>query len=239
MKRLKAEFLKLIEALLFVDNPNCAICGRVLFGASPVCRSCSQKLVLIGASVCASCGEATDKKAQGLCDKCKTVLTYLTNGVCLFEYDDNSKNIIYDIKYNHNSALAVCYGRELYKKLEENNFGSFDIITYVPIHEEKLLKRGYNQAERIAFGITEKYAMSPCDCLVLLKATRDQIELSNEERFCNVSDAFGINPDFDIKGKRILLVDDVTTTGATLNECSKVLLRAGASEVIFATIASA
>lgn len=119
------------------------------------------------------------------------------------------------------------------------NENNFDIIISVPMHEENFKKRGYNQSELIARHIA-KYYSKPVDVnsLIKTKATLTQSKLDKKDRVRNIKDAFKVVFPKKIKGQKVLLVDDILTTGATVNECSRVLYESGAADVIVATAAT-
>lgn len=156
-------------------------------------------------------------------------------------YDNYSKNIIWDFKFNHNPASASQCGFMLAEKLIKTDwFSTVDIITCVPAGAETLDKRGYNQSALISDAINDK-----CDIivnnrlLVKLKEPEDQIGLNARQRRENMKGVFGVSDAGAVNGKNVLVVDDVLTTGATMNACSDVLIEAGAANVYSAVAASA
>jgi ComF family protein len=115
-----------------------------------------------------------------------------------------------------------------------------DLIVPIPLHKTRLRQRGFNQALLLASGIGKRFHIPlSYDNLVRLRATRPQVELSGEERIKNVAGAFSLVRPRDVRSKTIILVDDVFTTGATMNECAAVLKDAGAAHVMALTVARA
>jgi ComF family protein len=113
-----------------------------------------------------------------------------------------------------------------------------DLAMPVPLHKKRLRSRGFNQALILAHGISERFSVPLLyDTLVRLRSTRPQVELSGHERVENVRGAFCLLRPSEVRDKRVLLVDDVFTTGATMNECAKVLKDAGARSVTVLTLA--
>lgn len=114
-----------------------------------------------------------------------------------------------------------------------------DIIIPVPLHPYRLIKRRYNQAELIARELSRHYPRTAyyCDGLYRIRATLSQGHKNAKDRKSNVSKAFSVNPHYIFEGKSVTLIDDVFTTGATLNECARMLYRAGAREVNCLTLA--
>ncbi len=108
----------------------------------------------------------------------------------------------------------------------------------VPLHASRLRKRGFNQALLLARGASTEYSIPLVyDNLIRVRPTRPQVELTGKERAANVTGAFGLRRGADVEGKRVLLIDDVLTTGATMNECSRTLRGAGAEAVVALTLA--
>jgi len=113
-----------------------------------------------------------------------------------------------------------------------------DLAIPVPLHRQRLRQRGFNQALILAHGISERFSVPLLyDNLTRLRSTRPQVELSGHERTENVKGAFGLARPSEVRDKRILLIDDVFTTGATMNSCAKVLRRAGAKDVVALAVA--
>jgi ComF family protein len=119
-----------------------------------------------------------------------------------------------------------------------NVTGLLDMVLPVPLHTRRLRERGFNQALLLAQGISERFAIPLVfDSLERTKFTRPQVELVGRDRMKNVSGAFALRYPHVVHGKRVLLIDDVFTTGATMNECSRVLKLAGAQSVTALTLA--
>lgn len=117
---------------------------------------------------------------------------------------------------------------------------NIDLVMPVPLHFKRLRHRGFNQALLLADRMSEHYGITlSYDNLARVRSTRPQVELTGEERVKNVAGAFSLRRPEDVTDKHILLIDDVFTTGATMNECAAVLKRAGASQVTACTLARA
>ncbi|MDN3587256.1 ComF family protein [Pedobacter aquatilis] len=151
------------------------------------------------------------------------------------------QNLIHNLKYNHKTEVGNLLGNMLGDRLNKSPiYENIDLIIPVPLHKKKLRIRGYNQSTFIAEGISEKMNV-PLDenTLVRITSTESQTKKSRYSRYENMKDVFGItNPDV-IKGKHILLIDDVITTGATLEACANALLENGAEKVSIAALAFA
>ncbi len=165
--------------------------------------------------------------------------------LAFYENDDFSK-IIYNLKYRGMKKLGIYLfeiaGRELLKHIAEKDIGKFDMIIPVPLHKAKLRERGYNQSECIAKGIGKVISLNVrTDVLNRIRNTTSQTKLNKEGRFKNIKDAFIINEKTinEIKDSRIIIVDDVVTTGSTLNEAIRTIRQSTSSEILGCTVAMA
>jgi ComF family protein len=151
-----------------------------------------------------------------------------------------ARQLLHEIKYKDNRDLAVWLGELYAAELLERGIEPVDFIIPVPLHRRKQKQRGYNQSEAFALGIGGKWQIPVCtDVLVRKKFTQTQTRKSKWERWRNVQEVFVVANTEMLTGKKILLVDDVVTTGATLEACTRVLLNAGAEKVDVQTIAYA
>lgn len=151
------------------------------------------------------------------------------------------QRIIYQLKYNNRPEIGTLLGEKYGSLLRERTpFQEADVIVPVPLHPTKLRKRGYNQSAFFAEGLSHSMQKpTAMQCLVRHRATESQTKKSRYERYENMETAFRLAKAEAIAGKHVLLVDDVLTTGATLEACSTVLLTAGAIQVNAVTIAKA
>ncbi|MDR2099004.1 MAG: ComF family protein [Rickettsiales bacterium] len=227
----------------FVFPPTCPLCGGMLSGADGACPECFAKLELISEPKCAYCGSPfefmPDGGARLVCIRCLKSKPKFDRCVSAAKYNEASRRIILPFKHGDRTNLSkfiagvmAASGAEL--------LASADAIIPVPIHRLRMMKRKYNQAAEIARrlgSITGKPVMY--DALARTKRTPSQGRMSAIDRKRNVRGAFAIvNPDA-LKGMKILLVDDVLTSGATANECAKTLKGAGAKKVFVLTFARA
>ena len=236
---------KALTSFLFPTIARCSICKRVLFTTEdPFCGNCKDSITFIDSKLCLSCGNPIkhDSHMQ-LCINCTDKEHFFKDGISLFLYDDVSKAVIYDFKYNDLPDVAYRCGELLSEKLLSTDWiDKIDFMTYVPVSEKTFRERKYNQSAIIADAINKK-----CDIIIYNQLfdkkpdIKDQTTLSSRQRKENVKNAFILN-DADayiVKNKKILLIDDVITSGATLNALSKLLIDAGADTIYFATVATA
>ncbi len=196
--------------------------------------------------LCDSCEENTGRiKDRCLgCGNPRTGCTCFKNKFTLllaspFVYEGNLRKAIHRFKFDGETDLAKFFGKES-AECVAHEFGDvkFDIVTCVPQTKRKRRKRGYNQSALLAKVIAKQLSL-PYDELLLIKTreTADQHGLKGNARIKNLKDAFAADNPESVKDKTILLCDDIKTTGATLNECRKTLLKAGAAAVCCTTIA--
>jgi len=202
---------KCFSELRFITKPYCKICGRPF------------ELDVIGEAVCVEC-----LKSPPVFKKARSVMVY----------DETAKKLILSFK-NGDRLDLVPLITKLMKRITSELMDEVDCIIPVPLHRLRLLKRRYNQsamlARRLAKENRKEYRP---DVLKRIRHTPSQGHLTANERHINVRNAFQAVKPERIKGKTILLVDDVLTTGATANECAKVLVKAGAKQIFLLTIAS-
>ena len=158
---------------------------------------------------------------------------------CALKYENVVREKIIKYKFNENSYLYKTFAKIIIKNKKVYGFLKlYDIIISVPMYKIKKSVRGYNQSELLASEIAKQMELSfEKDVLIKIKNTKVQSTLTRTQRVENVKNAFFVTDDTKIKDKKIILIDDIYTTGSTVNECSKILKRAGAKEICVVTIA--
>jgi ComF family protein len=214
-----------------------------------ICDECLDKLELLSFQVCPYCEKEITQNGL-VCERCRQI-QFTKNSqldlnalVCATDYQKISK-LIHFFKYNFVIDLGVPLGKIITRALQKNNLPLPDFIIPIPIHKRKLKWRGFNQAEILANfvgqNITPNFPLPVrTDLVFRRKKTQTQMKIkSYQTRLENLKDAFALMPRAReaIAGKKVLLIDDVATTGATLFECAKVLKTAGAREIYGAIIA--
>ncbi len=160
----------------------------------------------------------------------------LVYSACL--YDGGLKELVHRFKYKGKTVLGGIFSKLMIDHIKENpEIADVDLITVVPLHKERLREREFNQSLLIANPIAKAHSLTLLNALEKTRKTRYQNELMKSERLKNLEGAFRVSPKAEIKDKRILLIDDITTTGSTLGECAKTLLAGGAKSVICLTLA--
>lgn len=198
---------------------------------------------------CAFCGRLLGDKETDLCGKCRATLPQAEGSVktirfckeafSLFYYEGDVRESIHRYKFMGLRNYASVYARQLAVLILEQHI-PFDILTYVPVSARRRRKRGYDQARLLAQEIARELGQPCSKCLVKIRDNSTQSSLQEPSaRTANVLGVYRIAWDMPVAGKRVLLIDDVLTTGATVSECSSVLLTAGAAEVRCLTLAAA
>jgi ComF family protein len=228
-------FKELLEFILPEKN-TCLVCGRKekYIKEDWICISCEAELKTIKGILCKKCSKPMDNDSE-ICNECIHVPKFFDRAVAPFSYEGKIKMLIRDFKYNNKSYLYKLFGNKMCVFLNEIEKNKFDAVIPVPIHKSKLSTRGYNQSELLASYIASNFGLPMVKLIIRNKITKPQNKLSNSERMDNVKGAFKIS-NIELKLKNILLVDDIYTTGATLNECSKLLKNKGAEKIVCLTI---
>ena len=219
-----AEFLTKISSTitnLFYPR-NCIFCNKK--GVN-VCDECFKTKLKKYDQVCHVCSHKVYKHGIFVHSDCQKQ-TKLDGIFSCYRYNKFAKQILKLIKYDGYYNLIKDLAGSVLEKFSNLPIG-YDLLAPIPIHKERFEKRGFNQAELIAKALTWNYK----NILIRDKNTKPQAELDKEQRLCNVENAFSLNPGANVRGKTILLIDDVFTTGATLENCAEVLKMNGAKRV--------
>lgn len=230
------EILNQIVDLFF---PNiCFICKEKLAEKKYICEKCEKNLVMIDEGKCFCCGENTSK--NGICESCKKEL-FFDGFISVFEFDKVIQNLIHCYKYEEFKKIGKYLGEILAEKLSRYSFISdVDYILPVPLHHIKKRERGFNQARILGKSVSKKLQIPLKNSAVKRKKyTKSQTKLSKEEREKNVGNAFVIKDISLVKNKRLLIVDDVFTTGSTMKSIASVLKNNGAEKVYASSIVRA
>lgn len=229
-------------AKIIWPTTRCVLCGGSAIPEYPgLCRRCLERMFTNGARevFCQSCGAFYAAQFR-VCPNCflKTP-SYRKNGIfAAFPYDEDSGVLVKKLKYNNRRDLAETMAKLFFAQINLNA-ADYDLVTAVPMHKKRLRERGYNQAAVFAQQIAQTLSLPFTGDLLCQKAeTVSQTALTYRERLQNLKGAFSLEHPTNLRGKRILLVDDVITTGATMKECGAVLTAAGAKKVVFVAFAA-
>ncbi len=237
------------DALISVFFPaGCRICDSLLTTASrvPLCRTCLDSFVRVPEFACEVCGRplaglhVSDGQTL-ICPACHDKTYAFDRARSFALYEDALVRAILLLKYEQIQPLGVWFAKRLAEIVgDEKEALATDVVVPVPLHRQREKERGYNQAALISMPLAKRLRLP--HKAVLLVRTRprpDKHILSLEERWESVRGAFATRPGSQVDNQRVLLVDDVLTTGATLDACSRALREAGAKSVVGLTVARA
>lgn len=230
-------------ALDWFFPPSCGGCGQM---GTRWCSSCQQQVDPIRSGFCSRCGEllpvnggpASSANGLGVCGRCQVQTPSFDALRSYATFDGPLRDAIHRLKYQQDIGLGESLSKhliELYNQLKWD----IDLVVPVPLNVKRMQERGYNQSDLLgrplAYAIQKPYRTN---VLHRNRDTRSQVGLSAAERQQNVHGAFSARTD-QVKGRAILVIDDVTTTGSTINACAQALRDAGASAVFGITLARA
>lgn len=229
--------IKYILDLLYPAREKCNICGRI--GTAAACEVCMASLDYLQGITCLHCGKQLNEQySDNICPDCKNGIFYYERAYSCFAYSGMGKELIYKLKYEGKIQLSGVIAGLMAERLKNEGL-AVDAIVPVPIHENKLKARGFNQSYIIARELGERLKRPVMDCLERTRETKEQYNLDRAQRYLNIVDAFSVRLMYNIdKYKNILLVDDIYTTGSTVNECSRVLRISGARHIYVITAAT-
>jgi ComF family protein len=245
LPKLLYSLLELKDDLLdFVYPQHCAICKKYLTGKEKdICEVCWNSLVTLTDPFCPYCKSFLEE-GDIECGFCKPKGEFFEDHKILLvrslgRFDDSYRELIHRFKYGKKIPLGRRLGQRLGETInEDSSFLKSDFLIPVPLHKSRYRERGFNQSDIVAEGISKITGLSVLkNVLKRKKNTKDQTDFSREQREENVRGAFVVAEPEMINGKKIILVDDVITTGATLSECARMLKQAGAQKVLGMTIA--
>ena len=210
------------KLLKLLFPPKCMLCGKVLGEEEEICPSCREKVLLNTAPPRVEKGAFFDKAAAGLW------------------YEGDVRKALHGLKYHEKQSYARSLARVMAYAVRHKLEEDIDLVTFVPTNAATLRERGYNQAELLARELA-KMLDKPClHTLEKVRETRPMHGLRPEERRANVLGAYRLCcPETAVAGKRVLVADDILTTGSTLSECARMLKTAGASRVLCVCAAAA
>ena len=223
------------KILKILYPPVCPFCGRL--SKEGMCEERRKKVVYVSEPCCKKCGKPIRNEQEEYCFDCSLQKHIFTEGRSLYVHKSPVLEAVYALKYHNRKIYASFFAGEL-----AEHYGSYlirkriDLIVPIPLHKRKQRQRGFNQAELVARELG-RLAGIPVDTRSLkrIKDTDPQKNLNDKKRRHNIRGAFSVQGNVVIR-KNVLLVDDIYTTGSTMDEAARVLLCAGAENVCFLTI---
>lgn len=239
-----ALFARCLDTIL---PPSCLGCGGETGSAQGLCVACWSGIKFLGTPSCARCGLPFpyDAGVDALCPACVASTSAVDRLRAVFAYDDRSRGLIIAFKHGDRHHAVPAFGGWL-ARAGAPLITAETIIVPVPLHWTRLFARRYNQSALLGYALAKalqrntgvRPVVAP-DLLIRRRRTRSQGQLGRMSRQENVRAAFALRPGAEVAGGTFLLVDDVLTTGATLEECARALKRAGAARVDALTLARA
>ncbi len=218
----------------------CPVCDGIVSGGALIHRECMKKLVPLREPVCLICGRELQSDRRELCDRCLRGPRPFDKGRALLLYDNTAMASMAAVKYKNKREYldfyAAAMARRFARFVEDE---SPDVLLPVPIHPARRRSRGFNQAEELASRLSDAwYIPVEADLLKRVKNTDPLKGMGATERKEHLKEAFAIPADIPSKDipRRILLIDDIYTTGSTMEACASVLKTAGAERVTFLTV---
>ncbi len=214
--------MKLTEIMMHLLFPEkCVLCGKLL---------CRDELDL--------CRQCRVEAAE--CPVSRSKYPFMDSWLAVWYYEGNARGSILRYKFHGKRHYALTYGRLLAMKLQREHPEGFDLLTWVPVSALRKLSRGFDQVELLAQAVGKELGMKPVRLIKKIRHNKPQSGIVGQaQRRANVLGVYRVEDPLLVQGKKILLLDDIITTGATAGEVSRVLLTAGCSEVHFGAVAAA
>lgn len=226
------------EVLYSIFFPRrCPICDRVVVYGKDICTECEKGLPYIVEPSCKKCGKHISNEQTEYCPDCGRKVHYYKQGKAIFFYQKGMRRSMYRFKYAGRREYAMFYARIAKEKIQQWVIDhEIEVIVPIPMHRSKQRKRGYNQAEEFARCLGD-YLELPVDTKLIkrIRNTIPQKELNDIQRKDNLKGAFQLRTNI-VKYRKILLVDDIYTTGSTVDAVTRCFLEAGIESVYFLTV---
>jgi ComF family protein len=219
------------RALDLLFPPHCVVCSHA---GTWFCGACSANVQVVPEPICIRCGQPVTR--EGLCSRCRTNPLPLDGIRSAAVFGGSLRTAVHEFKYHGRRVLAPIFGEMMHQYWTHSGV-SVDVVVPVPLHPSRKKERGFDQAYLLAveFSIRSRLPLD-YEHLLRMRSTAPQVSLGFAQRMANVANAFAWRGS-GLGGRRILLIDDVCTTGATLAACASVLRSAGAGSVWALTLA--
>ena len=234
--------LDLVLDFIYPENISCILCNKPIkkINTYSLCKDCFKELNFIQDG-CIKCGKpiiyhSLEKIDICGCSYCFNKSFYFDKAISCIEYSNISKSMILGFKYKNKTYMAKYIANIMKEKLDLENI-KFDYITFVPLHKKRMRKRGFNQSEKIAKELSKIIDIPILDCIHRKSNTNKLYNLNRKERKIELRNAFLVKEDIKYaKDKDILLIDDIFTTGSTVNEISKILKLNNVNKILIMTL---
>ena len=235
MEKKKIRWKEILISIFFPRR--CPICDETIPYGEKICKICADKVIYVKEPSCKKCGKQLENERQEYCGDCSRKRHHYEQGKAIFSYQNDMKLSMYRFKYSGRREYADFFAEEVTKR-----YGRWivqrgiEVIVPVPMYMSKKRKRGYNQAEIFALALGRECAIPIERKLVQrIRNTMPQKSLNDIQRKDNLKGAFQVRTNI-VKYSKILLVDDIYTTGATIDAIAELLKKSGAKEVYFLSI---
>lgn len=240
MKTVIYDFFNAFSNLIFPKS--CLVCSIKLIGNPEIllCNTCLEKIQLIEKPFCSICGKPFFSAAgdNHLCSVCLKTKWHFSKAQAIFVYKEPVTKVVHNFKYHRSTSCLSTFAALKNSLANLKDVADVELVVPVPLHRKRLRQRGFNQAQVLASWLfpNQKHKIDP-HILMRTIDTPLQTNLSGKARRRNLKKAFSVKNTAVVKGKKIVLVDDVFTTGSTVNECARTLRNAGAGDVQVLTLA--
>ncbi|MDI2113009.1 ComF family protein [Commensalibacter nepenthis] len=225
------------QCLNFLIPPRCLMCDKIVLDAERVCADCFKQLHFIDKPYCSQCSRpfmsSVEAGRESICSECQESSVFWQNCRAAFVYNDGFKRLIMPLKYNDQYKSLRFISNFMYRSAQDL-IDQADYIIPVPLHKKRLRYRQYNQSALLAWQLRQRGNITVLPMALLrVKETIILGHLNKAERQLVLQNAFVFNPKYEqrLKNKRVILIDDVMTTGSTIKECALTLLGAGVKHI--------
>lgn len=234
--------ISIVLDFIYPDNISCILCDKPINKTNTysMCKDCFSEMNFI-VDGCIKCGKpiinhSLEKQDISGCSYCFNKSFYFDKAISCIEYTKISKKLIFKFKYHNSTYMSKYIATIMKEKLELENI-KFEYILFVPLHKKRQRKRGFNQSQKIAKKLSEMINVPVLDKIQRIVYTKSLFKLSKVDRYKELKNTFTLNDnEQELKNKNILLVDDILTTGSTVNEISKILKLNGVNKVFVITL---
>lgn len=234
-------------SILFEENVlpiffprHCPVCDGLTVYGEKIHPACRKKLPYLRGPICFRCGKPISDPAREYCYDCRIFPKTFQKGRALFLYNTMTRPLMSAFKYQNKRVLSHFFVQELCERYQPViRSWNIEAIIPVPVHKNKQKKRGYNQAALLSRGLARSLCLPHYDLLIRSVDTLPQKQFGPQARLNNLQKAFRLNPQYGQTARhlsRVLLVDDIYTTGATMEACTRILHRAGITHVYILSV---
>ena len=229
------KFFGKILGILFPEKITCVACGKEVFAGEFLCARCKTAMPYLPAKVCIKCGRKIH--VDGVCENCKESLPAFDFARSVCSFAPPAQTLVHSLKFGGKTYLTDYLSEEITALFMREGVRA-DVVVGIPMSEKERRRRGFNQSFLLAEQVAKKTGKPYAEVLQKVKETKRQAKLGRKQREKNLKGAFRVVDRVAVKGRRVLIVDDVLTTGATTSEAAERLKRAGAKAVFVLTYCS-